>query len=325
MADNSPTLSIIMPVFNAEKTVERAIQSILNQSYSDFEFLIIDDASNDNSWEIIQSFDDKRIRLFRNETNFGSLLSRNKLFSEVCGEIIVFQDADDYSSPNRLYQIVQYFNTFSNTILVGSNATYLDEKSTFLKLSQKPLSHDDILGNMQANIPIIFATSALRNSALHAIGGFREYFFDLGNYDYDWLYRVTERFEVGNIDLSLYNIVIQHNSNSKTIQNPKKLIGHKIVQFLAQQRRENNGLDSLSGLDFKLLEDFEKFTMQPYEKDKTLFLYERVEAFMGYKDYNLALRTALSAVRLDPLNLRNIRTVLYVIRKKIFSGKERSL
>ena len=134
--------------------------------------------------------------------------------------------------------------------------------------------------------------------------------------------RITERFEVGNIDLPLYNIVIQNTSNSKTIQNPKKLIGHKIVQFLAQQRKDNNGWDSLRGLDLKLLENFEKFAMQPYERDKTLFLYERVEAFMGYKDYNLALRTALSAVRLDPLNLRNIRTVLYVIRKKIFSRKE---
>jgi hypothetical protein len=175
---------------------------------------------------------------------------------------------------------------------------------------------------MQSNIAIIFATSAVRNFALHSIGGFREYFFDLGNYDYDWLYRISERFVVGNIDLPLYNVVIHNNSNSKTIQNPKKLIGHKIVQFLAHQRRENNGLDSLSGLDLKLLKDFEKFAMQPYEQDKTLYLYERVEAFMGYKDYNLALRTALTAVRLDPLNLRNLRTLFYVIRKKISGVKE---
>lgn len=315
-------ISLIMPVFNAEKTVEKAIQSILNQSYSDFEFLIIDDASKDNSWEIIQSFDDKRIRLFRNKRNVGSLLSRNKLFSEVSGEIIVFQDADDYSSPNRLYEIVNYFETHPNTILIGSNANYFDEKTNFLKTSKKPTAHNDILRNMQSSIAIIFATSAVRNSVFQSIGGFREYFFDLGNYDYDWLYRITERFEVGNIDLPLYNIVIQNTSNSKTIQNPKKLIGHKIVQFLAQQRKDNNGWDSLRGLDLKLLENFEKFAMQPYERDKTLFLYERVEAFMGYKDYNLALRTALSAVRLDPLNLRNIRTVLYVIRKKIFSRKE---
>lgn len=322
MSENNKLLSIITPVFNAEKTVKKAIQSILHQSYSDFEFLIIDDCSTDNSWQIIESFKDKRIRLFRNESNLGSLRSRNKLFSEVRGEIIVFQDADDYSVPNRLQEIVDYFKIHPNTILIGSNANYFDEKTSFLRTSMKPSEHDDILRNMQSNIAIIFATSAVRNSLFQSIGGFRDYFFDLGNYDYDWLYRITERFEVGNINLPLYNIFIQNTSNSKTIQNPKKLIGHKIVQFLAQQRKKNNGLDSLSGLDIKLLEDFERSAMQPYEQDKTLFLYERIEAFMGYKDYNLALRTALTAVRIDPLKVRNIRTVLYVVRKKIFSRKE---
>jgi glycosyltransferase involved in cell wall biosynthesis len=91
-----------MPVYNAGKYVGEAIESILNQEFTDFEFLIVDDCSTDNSLEIIQSFDDSRIRLIANETNIGNYPSRNKAMKLAQGKFICVMDADDISMPNRL-------------------------------------------------------------------------------------------------------------------------------------------------------------------------------------------------------------------------------
>ena len=93
-----------MPVYNTEKYVAEAIESILNQSFSDFEFIIIDDCSSDNSWELIQKYakKDKRIRAYKNERNRGISYTRNKLIDLSKTNYIVSQDSDDISLKNRL-------------------------------------------------------------------------------------------------------------------------------------------------------------------------------------------------------------------------------
>lgn len=95
-------VSIIMPSFNSEKYIGAAINSILNQTYSNWELIIVDDCSVDNTTEIILSFNDSRIRLYKNEKNSGAALTRNRALREATGRWIAFLDSDDTWHPEKL-------------------------------------------------------------------------------------------------------------------------------------------------------------------------------------------------------------------------------
>jgi len=99
-----PKISVIMSVYNSEKTLKRAVDSILNQIFDDFEFIIIDDCSIDNSWNILKEYEkqDKRVKVFKNEKNLGLAANLNKGLKLAKADIIARMDSDDYSYPNRL-------------------------------------------------------------------------------------------------------------------------------------------------------------------------------------------------------------------------------
>ena len=101
MKMNNKLISVIMSVFNNEKDVNDAVKSILNQTYNNFEFLIMDDASEDDTLSILKNFKDKRIKLFHNEQNIGLTKSLNVLISKSKGHFIARQDADDLSLKTR--------------------------------------------------------------------------------------------------------------------------------------------------------------------------------------------------------------------------------
>ena len=106
----NPEISCLMSVFNSEDTIKESIESIQNQTFDNFEFLIIDDASSDNSFEIIKGFEniDKRIKVYRNEENIGLTKSLNKLISLTSSKFIARQDGDDISLKSRFEKQVSY-------------------------------------------------------------------------------------------------------------------------------------------------------------------------------------------------------------------------
>jgi len=105
--------SIVIPTYNRTHRILKAIQSVLNQNFQDFEIIIIDDASKDNTEEVVQEIKDKRVRYFRNETNLERCHSRNKGIKLATGKYICFLDSDDYHLPNHLetlYNTIQAKN-----------------------------------------------------------------------------------------------------------------------------------------------------------------------------------------------------------------------
>ena len=107
----SPKVSIIMPVYNTASFLKEAIESILSQTYSNFEFIIINDGSTDSSKSIIESFNDPRIKVINNEHNIGIIATRNKGLTYAQGEYIACMDSDDISLPTRIEKQVKYFLT----------------------------------------------------------------------------------------------------------------------------------------------------------------------------------------------------------------------
>jgi glycosyltransferase involved in cell wall biosynthesis len=117
---STPKITVLMPVYNGDRYLTEAIESILKQTFSNFEFLIINDGSKDRSIEIIRSFTDPRIRLIENEKNIGLIKTLNKGIDLSRGEYIVRMDQDDVSLPNRLTKQVFFMDTHQRVGVCGT-------------------------------------------------------------------------------------------------------------------------------------------------------------------------------------------------------------
>lgn len=118
----NPTISVVMPTYNRIDLLSRSIESILNQTYKDFEFIIVDDGSTDDSVALIQAYQkqDKRIRLIQNETNKGISFSRNRGMDAAKGRYLAIMDSDDYSEPERLEKSLAFMKKHKNYVVVNS-------------------------------------------------------------------------------------------------------------------------------------------------------------------------------------------------------------
>ena len=116
----SPIISVLLPVYNGEKFLKEAIESVLNQSFDDFELVIIDDGSTDDSCNIIFSYQDARIRFLRNEQNIGLIKTLNKGINESKGKYIARMDADDICREDRFVKQVEFLEQHPSYGIVGS-------------------------------------------------------------------------------------------------------------------------------------------------------------------------------------------------------------
>jgi len=139
-----PRVTVLMPLFNAERHVGVAIGSILRQTYRDFELVVIDDGSTDRSREIARSLDDPRIRVIANEQNIGLAPSLNRGLAVARGDLIARQDADDVSEPERLARQVAAMDAQPELALLGSQAHAVDEGGRALKPVDRPVDETSI-------------------------------------------------------------------------------------------------------------------------------------------------------------------------------------
>ena len=170
-----PLVSIIMTVFNGEKYVAEAIDSILEQTYTEFELLIVDDGSQDNSAEIIRSYEkrDSRIRFFQLERNVGLALARNHCIASATGEYITFMDCDDVSLPERLQKQVDFMQSNPNIGGLGTCArTVSEDLKTTIADFNVPQQHAHIALNMFVGASFVGATVMLRQQFLTTVDGF---------------------------------------------------------------------------------------------------------------------------------------------------------
>ena len=126
-------VSVIMPVYNAEKYIGYAIESILKQNYSDLELIIINDQGSDKSMDIVRSYNDSRILIIDNECNKGIAYSRNRGIEAATGEYIAIMDDDDWAPEYRLGVEVEYLDNHPDISVVGGAANIMDENNTITR------------------------------------------------------------------------------------------------------------------------------------------------------------------------------------------------
>lgn len=181
-------ISVIMSVYNAEKYLRESIESILHQTYSDFEFIIINDCSNDGSQSIIEEYTqkDNRIVLINNSANLGLTINLNKAITVAKNEFIARMDADDVSLPDRFKRQLDFFKSNPDIDVLGTYCTDIDELGNVIGERKVPKTNKDITQMIHIINPICHPTVMFRKEKLKKIGFYNEKYKVVQDYDL-WL------------------------------------------------------------------------------------------------------------------------------------------
>lgn len=218
MQGSTPLVSIIIPCYNVSSYVEKAINSILSQTYANLEILIIDDASTDDTLKKLKTFKDERIKIIAFENNTKKIGAVNEVLKRVNGELIAFQDADDWSEPNRIQEQLEEFVKDAQLGICFTNYKYTGKKISLpgkIALTNAELRNEFLNYNIKSEVgssPTICGTMMISKEALQKTGGYHQYFAGRVAEDTHWVYRILKDFKGITIDKVLYNYLLRDGS-----------------------------------------------------------------------------------------------------------------
>ena len=217
-----PAVSVIMSVYNGKRWLAEAIESILAQTFSDFEFIIVDDGSQDSTAEIVKTYEtrDDRIRFFRLEQNVGKAAARNHGIKMARGELVTGMDCDDVSLPTRLEKQVAYLRAKPEIGAVGTGALMTDaclKPYHAFGLSEKHarIAYDLILGPC-----VVGTTVMMRRKIVNACGGYDASM--IRSADIELVSRLITRTRLANLTENLY-LYRQHDAQQHSLSQSKKV------------------------------------------------------------------------------------------------------
>ncbi len=192
-------ISVVIPAYNAAKYLPDAIESILNQTFQNFEIIVIDDCSTDKTWAVIQELasNDPRIRAYQNDQNLGIAGNRNKGVSLVAGKYLAWQDADDISLPSRLETQFQFMESHPEVGIVGG---YLElfRGNKVLGVRKYPPDDASLRQCIFRYSPIAQPAAMVRLEALHKAGEYNLKYPPAE--DIDMTFRIGERYKLANLE-----------------------------------------------------------------------------------------------------------------------------
>jgi glycosyltransferase involved in cell wall biosynthesis len=258
----TPKVTVLMPVYNGEMFLREAVDSILGQSFVDFELLIVNDSSTDKSLSIIRSYHDSRIRLVNNDKNRGLIYSRNKGIDESRGEYIAMLDCDDVAYPRRLARQVLFLENNPEYAMVGSGLEIIDGEGRSSGFSV-PVYKDNevgprlIFGNIFAQSSVMIRRNIITDYRYRKEAPFSE--------DYDLWIRLAE----DNLIRNLPEILIKYrvyNSSTGTIKRREMLLAVRKIFIYQLKKLGINPTDEQ--IDLHLSVDFLKWVGDRQAVDK---------------------------------------------------------
>ena len=196
----SPTVSVVMPTLNNGAHIKRAVGSILEQSFSDLQIIIVDDGSSDGTISQIEEFTDERIQLVQRADKTGLASARNEGLRRSLGRYVAVHDGDDWSHPDRFRNQVEYLKTNPDVAVVGTGAYLVDEMGTIR--ARRHVLESPSRADIETHTEFVHGSVMMRRDVLERIGGYDEWFALAEDYDL-WL-RIADECAVRNIDEPLY-------------------------------------------------------------------------------------------------------------------------
>jgi glycosyltransferase involved in cell wall biosynthesis len=236
-----------MTVYNAENYLVQSLESILTQTFDDFEFIIINDGSTDSSMSILQEFQnqDRRIKLFSRD-NKGYTFSLNEGLGYARGRYIARMDADDVALPERLAKQTEFLENRADCVAVGSRVMLIDSDGLPLRSFAEQTTHEEIDSGHLAGRggTIVHPAVTIRRDAMQKVGGYREGMEPAE--DLDLFLRLAEIGKVANLP----DILLQYRMQPKSVGHTRRLEQRQRAELAVKEAHARRGLSFLNQLKF---------------------------------------------------------------------------
>lgn len=229
--ENKPEISVVMPAYNAEEYVTEAIESILNQTFTDFEFIVVNDASTDKTLDIITAFaqKDKRIKIINNQKNLYIAGALNKGIEAAQGKYIARMDADDVSMPNRLQSQYDLLEQDSGIAVAGGNILLIDKNGKDIGYRTYPATNKELKARMFKHSPFAHPTTMYRRDVFNEFGGYNPVWSP--SEDIDLWFKIGSKYKFASVPEYIFKYRYFSDSSSN------KKIRH--VELITLQMRYN--------------------------------------------------------------------------------------
>ncbi len=241
MVGHTPRVTVLMAVHNGSADLKRSVSSILDQTFKDFEFVIVDDGSDDDTWSHLESFKDRRLRLLRQRRRQGLTSSLIHGLTLATGDYVARQDVDDYSCPQRLERQVRFLDDHRNVALLGTGVRIVDAERHVLSTHVYPVDHVGLVKVMMRLLsPFPHSSVTYRRAAVVACGGYRAIFRKAQ--DYDLYLRLSERQLLANLPEPLCEVRELDNSVTVNIADGEQL-EYGVLALASALARRRSGRD----------------------------------------------------------------------------------
>ncbi|MDB5294888.1 MAG: glycosyl transferase family 2 [Phycisphaerales bacterium] len=292
--DKLPRVSVLMPVYNAGRYVRATVESLLAQTFADFELIAIDDGSKDDSAAVVREMaaTDARIR-FTSRENRGVVRTRNELADLARGEFMAVNDADDLSMPDRLAKQVAYLDAHPECVMVGSRVMVMDPYSSPVAESAHKLGHEEIDAELLAGSGWALVQSAvmMRSEAVRKIGGYRGAEHNLSE-DHDIFIRLAEVGRIANLPEPLVWYRRHATSLTHTLYQSTKSRHEAVKRQIIEEAYQRRGRSMPADWAFE--------TWRPSPRDEQLRTWGW--AAIKHKNIPVARKHAVAAVKAAPLS-----------------------
>jgi glycosyltransferase involved in cell wall biosynthesis len=205
-------ISVIMSAYNAAEFIREAVESILKQTYPYFEFLILDDASTDDTLGILESYTDQRMRIFSNAERKGLTKNLNFLINFSKGDFIARMDADDIAMPERFYKQLSYMKMYPEAVAIGSACEIFGDREGYYRPAK---THDEIFTRLLLGTPISHPTAFMRRRFLEKVKYEETLTY---SQDYKLWFELGKLGKLGNIE----DVLLKYRAHDKNISEERK-------------------------------------------------------------------------------------------------------
>lgn len=228
MSKNKPLVSVVMPIYNAQRYLIEAVDSILSQTFENFELILINDASTDNTLQIINKYKrkDKRIIVINNKQNLRMAESLNIAIGQTKSDIIARMDQDDISLPNRLEVQYAFLQKHPNVTVIGNNIIIIDEQDKIIGIRTYPTDSIGLKKIMFRYSPFAHPTVMFRKNTFKKMGGYRNEKHPCE--DIDLWFRLGKNHTFASIPSFLLKYRVSINSGSHQNLTHTEILGLKI-------------------------------------------------------------------------------------------------
>lgn len=305
----TPQLSIIMSAYNCEETITPAVRSILDQSFTDFEFIIVDDGCTDLTIPRIKELEDSRIIILSNEENIGLTRSLNKAITRSTGQYIARQDADDISMPGRLEKQITFMDAHPDITVLGTSRGTLDHNGNIISTTLLP-EEPNYSCFLKRNC-LVHGSIMIRREDLIKTGGYNEVFRFTQDYEL-WL-RIAKDHKIMNLQEPLYGI--RRHENRVTL---KQMGQAGLFRTLARNISKGNVSEEVikeiqqTGITpyYNHLDDQDKLDFHRTVKNKSI----KYKLYKGAQDHLRQIITLRPASLKSRLELALVAVALYLKR-----------